>query len=370
MRIAQVAPLNESVPPQLYGGTERVISYLTEELVRMGHEVTLFATGDSKTSARLVPVWPRALWRESHCPETLAHHVRLMEIVFRHVSRFDIVHFHCDHVQFPFIRRQPCPSLTTCHGRLDGADVAALFEEYAEVALASISDDQRRPVPAANWQATVYHGLPRDLYPFRKQSRDYLLFLGRLCAEKGITRAVEIARRAKRKLVVAAKIDLADRTYYEQTVVPLFKENCSCVEFLGEVGGRDKDQLLGNASALLFPIDWPEPFGLVMIEALACGTPVIGWRTGSVPEVLEDGVTGFIVDNVEDAVSAAERVAQLDRQVCRRAFEERFDAARMAQDYLRVYQRLQARDSDGDAPVARRPASRNRQAFDQGALNG
>jgi glycosyltransferase involved in cell wall biosynthesis len=340
MRIAQVAPLFESVPPKLYGGTERVVSYLTEELVQMGHEVTLFASGDSRTRAKLIAPCPRALWRDPSCRETLPHHVRMMEMVFDDVTRFDIIHFHCDYLHFPLLRRHPCPSVTTLHGRLHAPDLTPLFAEYDEVPLVSISDDQRRPLPWANWQATVYHGLPRNLHTFRETAGDYLAFLGRIAPEKRLDRAIAIARQAGMKLKVAAKVCAEDEHYFHETIEPLLRESQSTVEFIGEVGGRDKDEFLGNACALLFPIDWPEPFGLVMIEALACGTPVVAWRNGSVPEVLEEGVTGFIVNSVEEAVEAVKRVHWLDRSTCRQVFEDRFDAARMTHDYLKVYRKL------------------------------
>jgi glycosyltransferase involved in cell wall biosynthesis len=341
MRIAQVAPLYESVPPLLYGGTERVVSYLTEELVNLGHEVTLFASGDSHTRAKLVAACPEALWRDPECRETLPQHVRLMQMVFEDVSRFDVVHFHCDYLQFPLLRLCPCRSITTIHGRLYTPDLKGLFEGYPEVPLVSISDSQRQPMPDANWQGTVYHGLPRNLQTFRNRGENYLAFLGRISPEKRLDRAIEIARGSGRKLKVAAKIYPEDRAYFTEVIQPLMEEAQSFVEFIGEVGGREKDEFLGNASALLFPIDWPEPFGLVMIEALACGTPVIAWRCGSVPEVISDGVTGFIVDSVEHAVQAVIRVASLRREACRNAFEERFEAARMARDYVEIYRRLQ-----------------------------
>jgi glycosyltransferase involved in cell wall biosynthesis len=340
MRIAQVAPLYESVPPKLYGGTERVVSYLTEELVRLGHEVTLFASGDSRTSARLVAGCPRALWRDENCRETLPLHVRLLELVFQDVSRFDVLHFHCDYLHFPLLRRIPCPSVTTLHGRLHLPDLQPLFDEYSEVPLVSISDDQRRPIPWANWQATVHHGLPRHLHTFREGPGAYLAFLGRISPEKRLDRAIEIACAAGMRLRVAAKIYPEERGYYEQSIVPLLHEARGWVEFIGEVGGSDKDEFLGNAHALLFPIDWPEPFGLVMIEAMACGTPVIAFRNGSVPEVLQHGLTGFIVESVEQAVQAVRQVPGLSRPAIRRAFEERFDVARMAHDYLHVYRRM------------------------------
>jgi glycosyltransferase involved in cell wall biosynthesis len=353
MRIAQVAPLYESVPPRLYGGTERVVSYLTEELVRLGHEVTLFASGDSQTSARLIAACPRALWRDQSCRETLPHHVRLLEMVFQDVSRFDVIHFHCDYLHFPLLRRHPCPSITTLHGRLHVPDLQSLFDEYAEVPLVSISDNQRRPFPWANWQAAVHHGLPLDLHTFRERRGDYLAFLGRISPEKGLDRAIAIARRSGRRLLVAAKIYPEDRAYFSQVIEPLLHEARSFVEFIGEVGGRDKDEFLGNALALLFPIDWSEPFGLVMIEAMACGTPVIAWRNGSVPEGLQNGVTGFIVDSVEEATASVWLVPELNRAIIRRVFEKRFDAARMAQDYLEVYRRMVRR---GPGRLSSRPS--------------
>jgi glycosyltransferase involved in cell wall biosynthesis len=342
MRIAQVAPLYESVPPTLYGGTERVVSYLTEELVRLGHEVTLFASGDSRTRAKLVPACPRALWHDGGCKETLPHEVRLLELVFGDVSRFDVIHFHTDYLHFPLLRRHPCASVTTMHGRLHEPDLKPLLTEYAEAPLVSISDSQRRPVPGANWQATVYHGLPRDLHTFRDRPGDYLAFLGRISPEKRLDRAIAIARRAGMPLKVAAKIYPAERDYFSQAVEPLLKEAGPRVEFVGEVGGRDKDEFLGNAHALLFPIEWEEPFGLVMIEALACGTPVVAFRRGSVPEVIDDGVTGFVVGDEDEAVRAVGRVGELSRRECRRVFEARYDAARMARDYVAVYRRLAA----------------------------
>jgi glycosyltransferase involved in cell wall biosynthesis len=351
MRIAQVAPLFESVPPQLYGGTERVVSYLTEELVRQGHEVTLFASGDSRTAAKLVAACPRALWRDPSCRETLPHHVRLMELVFQDVSRFDVIHFHCDYLHLPLLRRHPCPSVTTLHGRLHVPDLVPLLHEYPQAPLVSISNDQRRPFPSANWQATVYHGLPRDLHTFRERPGDYLAFLGRLSPEKRLDRAIAIARAAGMKLKVAAKIYPEERDYFKETLEPLLQESRRWVEFLGEVGGPAKDEFLGNAHALLFPIDWPEPFGLVMIEALACGTPVIGWRNGSVPEVLDDGVTGFVVDSVEEGARAVGRVARLSRRTCRQAFEQRYDAARMARDYLEVYRGVLHSGTDHTEPT-------------------
>ena len=340
MRIAQVAPLYESVPPKLYGGTERVVSYLTEELVRLGHEVTLFASGDSDTTAKLVPACPKALWRDDRCRETLPHHVRLLELVFDDVSRFDVIHFHCDYLHFPLLRRHPCASVTTMHGQLHEPDLKPLLTEYAEVPLVSISDNQRRPVPGANWQATVYHGLPRDLLTFRDRPGDYLAFLGRISPEKRVDWAVEIARRSGRPLKIAAKIDRADCDYFKEQIEPLLKRSAPLVEFIGEVGGAAKDRFLGEAAALLFPIDWPEPFGLVMIEAMACGTPVLAFRNGSVAEVIDEGVTGFVVGSEEEAVCRIGALLALDRGRVRRRFEERFTATRMALDYVKVYKSL------------------------------
>jgi glycosyltransferase involved in cell wall biosynthesis len=339
MRIAQVAPLYESVPPGRYGGTERVVSYLTEELVRLGHEVTLFASGDSTTSADLVPVCPRALWEDTDCREALPHHVRAMELVFADVTRFDVLHFHTDFLHFPVLRRQPWPNVTTLHGALNAHDFRPFFDAYPEMPLVSISDVQRRPSPAANWLATVQHGLPRQLHAFREAPGRYLAFLGRISPEKGLDRAIEIARRSGLRLKVAARIYPEERAYYTETIQPLLREAGGFVDFVGEIGGSAKDEFLGGACALLFPIAWEEPFGLVMIEALACGTPVIGWRRGSIPEVVDDGSTGFIVDDIDAAVAAVGQVEKIDRRTCRRVFEERFDAARMAMQYVEVYRR-------------------------------
>jgi glycosyltransferase involved in cell wall biosynthesis len=357
MRIAQVAPLLESVPPRLYGGTERVVSYLTEEFVRQGHEVTLFASGDSRTTARLVPGCPKALWRDPACREPLPHHVALVEAVVRESHRFDVVHFHTDHVHLPALDRLACPALTTLHGRVHPQDHEPLFDAFPGAGLASISDDQRRPAPGANWLGTVHHGLPRDLHTFREAPGTYLAFLGRLSPEKGVDKAVEIARRVGMPLRVAAKVYPEEVHYFEEVVEPLFRRS-PWVEFVGEVGGVAKDAFLGDAHALLFPIDWAEPFGLVMIEAMACGTPVVAFRRGSVPEVLADGVTGFVVDDVSGAVEAVGRVGALSRRACRRAFVDRFNAARMARDYLGLYRKLSTgtrRRPVDDTPTVGRP---------------
>jgi glycosyltransferase involved in cell wall biosynthesis len=338
MRIAQVSPLNFRVPPKLYGGIERVVSYLTEELVRQGHEVTLFASGDSETRAKLVGACPQELRLVENYEDRLPYYVRMMELVFADVTRFDVIHFHTESIQFPWLRRQPCPNVTTLHYLLHAPRLKLLFDEYKPPSV-SISDNQRLPIPEANWQATVYHGLPRDLYTFGKGLGDYLAFLGRAHFEKRLDRAIRIARQAEMKLKVAATINREEQ-HFKQDIEPLLDEARDLVEFIGEVGGREKDEFLGNAHALLFPIDWPEPFGLVMIESLACGTPVIAWRNGSVPEVIDDGRTGFIVESVEEGAQAVDRVSGLSRQTCREAFEDRFDAARMAREYVEVYQRL------------------------------
>jgi glycosyltransferase involved in cell wall biosynthesis len=353
LRIAQVAPLYESVPPRFYGGTERVVSYLTEELVRQGHDVTLFASGDSVTRAKLVAPCPRALRLDKECVDELAPHVLMLEQVLRDPDRFDIIHFHCDYLHFPLSRRQSCPHVTTLHGRMDLPELPALYREFAEVPLVSISDAQRTPLPRCNWRGTVYHGLPNDLHTFRERPGDYLAFLGRISPEKGIDQAIEIAKRAGRKLKIAAKIAKADQAYFQGEIRPLLRESSSLVEFVGEIGGKEKDEFLGNAYALLFPINWPEPFGLVMIEAMACGTPVIAYRRGSVPEVMDNGVTGFVVQNLDEAANAVSRVADLSRRRCRQVFEQRFSAARMASDYLKVYRRLLAERRQGDGETRR-----------------
>jgi glycosyltransferase involved in cell wall biosynthesis len=324
LRIAQVAPLYESVPPKYYGGTERIVSYLTEELVAQGHDVTLFASGDSQTNARLAAGCPRSLRLDRACVDQLAHHV--------------VIHFHLDYLHFPLSRRQSYKHVTTMHGRLDIPDLVPLYREYAEMPLVSISDAQREPLPWANWQATVYHGLPENLYRFRPGPGSYLACLGRISPEKGIDRAIAIARQVGIPLRIAAKVDRADQEYFDTVIAPLLAD--PLVEYIGEIGDDRKEDFLGNAQALLFPIDWPEPFGIVMIEAMACGTPVIAYSSGSVPEVMEEGRTGFIVRELDDAVDAVRRVPQLSRARCREVFEERFTAARMARDYFDVYAQL------------------------------
>lgn len=338
VRIAQVAPLVESVPPSTYGGTERVVSYLTEELVHRGHEVTLFASGDSITAARLVSVCDRALRLDPSCREPLAYHLLSLEEVFQRQGWFDFVHFHIDYLHFPLSARVQQAHATTLHGRLDLPELAFIYRKYRGEPVISISTSQRGPVPWANWQATVYHGLPTGLYGFHPNAQPYLAFVGRISPEKRLDRAIEVAKRCGIPLRVAAKVDRADRDYFEAQIKPLL--DTSLVEYVGEIGGAAKEELLGNAMALLFPIDWPEPFGLVMIEAMACGVPVIAWQRGSVAEVVDDGLTGFVVDNLDAAVEAVQRVGGLSRRDCRQAFEERFSVERMCDDYLQVYERL------------------------------
>jgi glycosyltransferase involved in cell wall biosynthesis len=338
MRIAQVAPLYESVPPKLYGGTERVVSYLTEELVRQGHDVTLFASGDSVTRAHLRPGCKGALRLSGATPSAaLAQHLLMIEKIAQQAYQFDIVHFHLDFMPFSAIRGEDFPAVTTLHGRQDIPGQFPLFREFDDMHLISISDAQRFAMPWANWIATVHHGLPADHYTPCKRKGDYLAFLGRISPEKRVDRAVEIARRTGMKLHVAAKVDEADQAYFE-TVRERVEE--PHVRFLKEIGDAQKCEFLSRAAALLFPIDWPEPFGLVMIEAMACGTPVIAFRGGSVEEIIDDGVTGFIVNSIEEAVEAVPRLSTLDRRECRAVFEERFSARRMCRDYLRVYEQV------------------------------
>ncbi len=337
MKIAQVAPLYESVPPKYYGGTERVVSYLTEELVRQGHEVTLFASGDSVTSAELVAASPRALRLDKSCIDQFAPHYVMLEKVFRAADSFDIIHFHIDYLHFPLSSRANFPQVTTLHGRLDIPELPALYDAFPHMPVVSISDSQRHPLPRANWLATVYHGLPSS--PAESGcSGDYLAFLGRISPEKRLDRAIEIARGMGMKLRIAAKVDKADAEYFRTRIEPLLRD--PLIEYIGEIGEAEKPEFLGNARALLFPVDWPEPFGLVMIEAMQFGTPVVAWNRGSVPEVIDEGVTGFVVDNMSDAMSAVERTAKFDRRRCREVFETRFSAARMARDYLSVYRQL------------------------------
>jgi glycosyltransferase involved in cell wall biosynthesis len=335
MRIGQVAPLAESVPPQLYGGTERIVSYLTEELVALGHEVTLFASGDSVTTAKLHPGAPRALRFDASCRAPLAYEIVMLEQVAQAASHLDIVHFHIDCLHLPTFRRLGAPFVTTLHGRLDLPELAPLYEEFAEAPLVAISDAQRRPIEWANWIATVHHGIPVDLLRPCGPREDYLAFLGRICPEKRPDLAIRIALESGRKLRIAAKVDKVDQAYFENEIRPLL--GAPGIEFIGEIDDAHKAEFLGKAAALLFPIDWPEPFGLVMIESLATGTPVIAFERGSVPEVIEDGVTGFITDGVGDAIAAVRDIGRLKPQRIRTEFERRFTSRRMAEDYLTLY---------------------------------
>jgi glycosyltransferase involved in cell wall biosynthesis len=338
MRIAQIAPLFEAVPPKLYGGTERVVSNLTEALVDLGHDVTLFASGDSVTAATLEPVWPRALRLDPSIRDWVSTYAYMIEYVRQRCASFDVLHFHLDYFPNSVFTRQPVPFVTTLHGRLDLPELQAVYGAFPQVPLVSISDSQRKPMPNVNWTATVLHGIPEKLLTPQPSSHDYFAFLGRISPEKGIERAIQIAGRCGVKLKVAAKVDRADDEYFQSSVAPLLKD--ANVEFIGEINDSQKPGFLSGARALLFPIDWPEPFGLVMIEAMACGTPVVAFRRGSVPEVMEDGVTGFIVDNVDEAVAACGRLDRIDRATVRRRFEKRWTSRRMAQDYVAVYERL------------------------------
>jgi len=320
---------------------------LTEELHRQGHEVTLFASGDSVTSARLVAACRRSLRLDKHCVDQVAYYVLMLERVFQCAGEFDVIHFHVDYLHFPLSRRQTLAHVTTLHGRLDIPDLEPLYQEFREMPVVSISDAQREPLPWVNWQATVYHGLPEDLYRFRPEPGAYFAFLGRISPEKRVDRAIEIAKQVGIPLKIAAKVDRVDNDYFQSVVAPLLRD--PLVEYVGEIGDGEKDEFLGNAYAFLFPIDWPEPFGLVMIEAMACGTPIIAYRRGSVAEVMEEGATGFIVTTLESAVEAARRIPELSRKRCREVFEQRFTSRRMAADYLRVYERL----ADSNSPHPR-----------------
>ena len=314
------------------------MSWLTEELVRLGHAVTLFASGDSLTAARLVPGCQKALRLDSNCVDQLAHHVVMLDQVFDEKDNFDLIHFHVDYLHFPFSRQEQVPHLTTLHGRLDLPDLAPLYRHFRDMPVVSISDAQRKPLPWANWQGTVHHGLPRDSFSLGGGAGGYLAFLGRTSPEKGLDQAIEIAKCSGIPLKIAAKIDRVDVQYFESVIKPLLDH--PLIEFIGEIGNAEKNAFLGNAAALLFPINWREPFGLVMIEAMACGTPAIAYPLGSVPEVIQDGVTGFIVPDLQSAVEAVNKIGEIDRKKCRWNFEQNFDAEGMAQNYLNIYQRL------------------------------
>jgi glycosyltransferase involved in cell wall biosynthesis len=347
MRIAQVSPLTEAVPPKLYGGTERVISWLTEELVAMGHDVTLFASGDSTTSAKLAAMWPKALRLDGSVRDPNALHMSMIEQVCRRADEFDIAHFHLDYYPFSLMSRQHLPFVTTLHGRLDLPEHQPMFETFSTVPVVSISNSQRRPIHKANWAGTVHHGLPRNLLSPQPIKPSYLAFLGRISPEKRVDRAVRIAERCGLPLKVAAKVDAVDVDYFDDDIRPLFAR--PHVEFIGEITDSQKSEFLSGAIALLVPIDWPEPFGLVMIEAMACGTPVIAYNRGSVPEVVEDGVTGFVVEDELSAVGAINNLPKLSREGVRRHFEQKFTARRMAEDYLNIYQKLMFQSGERQA---------------------
>lgn len=339
MRIAQIAPLMESVPPRLYGGTERIVSYLTEELVKLGHDVTLFASGDSVTSAKLVSCVPTALRLDPKVCDVIPYYMLMLDRVRRQSDKFDILHFHIDHLHFPLFRDLAARVLTTLHGRQDLHDNKPIYIGFDEMRLISISDSQRIPIPTANFAATIYHGLPEtDLKPTLRPKDGYLAFLGRIAPEKGPETAIHIARAAGIPLKIAAKIDRADQQYFREKIQPMLAQ--PGIEFIGEINQHEKAEFLGQALGLLFPIDWPEPFGLVMIEAMACGTPILAFERGSVPEIIKDGRTGIIVRSKEEAVGSLHRLLSLDRGVVRQEFEQRFSAQRMARDHVRLYQKL------------------------------
>ena len=348
MRIAQVSPLHEAVPPRLYGGTERVVSYLTEELVAMGHEVTLFASGDSVTSARLVAGCRRSLRLDPTVTDPSLYHLIQIDQVIRRQHDFDIIHLHGEHLHYPLVPLLRVPLLTTLHGRLDLPDLIPFYDTFRQVPVSSVSQHQRRPLPDIDWQGTVYHGLPDSLLRPGRGDGGYFAFLGRVSPEKGLDRAIAIARRSGIPLKIAAKVDAAGRRHFERIRQLLEQPG---IDFIGEIGDSEKNAFLGDALGLLFPIDWPEPFGLVMIEAMACGTPVLAFRRGSVPEILEDDVTGVMVDDVEQAVAAVGRLLAIPRGRCRESFRRRFSATRMARDYLGLYRRMTPPDA------AMRPAA-------------
>jgi glycosyltransferase involved in cell wall biosynthesis len=340
VRIAQVAPLYERVPPKYYGGTERIVSCLTDELVRQGHDVTLFASGDSITQAKLISVCDEALRLNPKYTDPILYHMLLAERAAQRADEFDFIHFHLTYLHYPIAKRLATPHATTVHGRIDLPEYVPLYHEYSDTPVISISDSQRAPLPWLNWQGTVYHGIPDELFSCRAEPGKYLAFLGRFSPEKRADRAIEIAKRSGIPLKIAAKVENTDLEYFETVIKPLL--NDPLIEYIGEIAEEEKQEFLSEAYAQIFPIDWPEPFGLVMIEALACGTPTIAFRCGSVPEIIDDGVTGFIVDSVEEAIESLKRIPKLSREKCRQVFEERFSASRMVKDYLSIYARIQS----------------------------
>jgi glycosyltransferase involved in cell wall biosynthesis len=358
MRIAQISPLIEAVPPKLYGGTERVVCYLSDELVALGHDVTLFASGDSTTKARLEPVWPRALRLDPSIKDQVAPYIVMLEQVARRASEFDVIHQHCDHLSYPVLRRSGTPFLTTMHLPMDRPELPLMYETFPDVPLVSISNSQREPLPTPNFIATVYHGLPENLLRPGSGAGGYLAFLGRIAPSKGPDCAVRIAAKAGMKLKIAAKVDRVDQVYFKTEIEPLLAQ--PHVEYIGEINDAQKAEFLGNAAALVFPIQWREPFGLAMIEAMACGTPVIAFRRGSVPEVVDEGITGFVVDDEDGAAQATRRIPEMDRRRIRAVFEQRFMARRMAQDYVRLYSKLLAEPLAHSTPAPNAVSSRHR----------
>jgi glycosyltransferase involved in cell wall biosynthesis len=357
MKIAQVAPLIESVPPRLYGGTERIASYLTEGLVGLGHDVTLFASGDSMTSAELVPCCRRALRLDPDVRDTIPHIMLMIDKVRERAEEFDVLHFHIDVVHFPLFRSLAARTLTTLHGRLDLPDLKLFYHRFGKMPLVSISNDQRKPLPHANFVSTIQHGIPADLHRPSFEQGSYLAFLGRISPEKRPDRAIRIARAAGIPLKIAAKVDKVDEDYFRAEILPLI--NGSGLEFIGEINEREKTKFLGEAAALLFPVDWPEPFGLVMIEAMACGTPVLAFRCGSTPEVIDEGVTGKVVDSEEEAIALLPQILSYDRRAVRQRFEERFTVTRMAKDYVGIYRNLLRKDPTNDEEQATWPRQLN-----------
>jgi glycosyltransferase involved in cell wall biosynthesis len=343
MKIAQVSPIFERVPPAAYGGTERVVSYLTEELVKQGHDVTLFASGDSTTRAQLVSVTDKSIRLDPQRQDWLIYLMMMLDQVSELAAAFDVVHFHTDFVHFPIAKLLNTAHITTLHGRLDFPELVPFYKHFSKMPLVSISNSQRAPLPDVLWTGTVYHGLPSEMYTFQPEAGDYFAFIGRISPEKGVDRAIDIALQCGVPLYIAAKVDHLDQAYFNQQIKPLLEH--SLIEYVGEIADREKHELLGHARALLFPIDWPEPFGLVLIEAFSCGTPVIAYRHGAVPEIMEDGVTGFIVTNQEQAVQAAQRIDIIDRKRCREVFDRRFSVERMAENYLALYRRVMNSES-------------------------
>jgi glycosyltransferase involved in cell wall biosynthesis len=350
MRIAQVSPLYESVPPKLYGVAESIVHNLTEELVSRGHEVTLFASGDSVTSAKLIPVCTNALRLDADCIDPIVHHFNMMEMVEKEARSFDIIHSHIDYLYFPIMRRSINTYLTTLHGRLDIPELEPLFKEYKDIPVVSISNSQRRSFPYSNWKGTVYYGLPIDLYHFNRKGGDYLVFIGPVSPEKRVDRAIEIAKKAGIQIRIASKVDKVDNDYFELKIRKLLDH--PLVDFIGEVGEKEKEELLGNALGLIYPIDWPEPFGLAMIEAMACGTPVLAYNCGSVPEILNEGITGFGVNSLREAVAAVSKLSSLDRTKCRNVFEKKFSVQRMTDDYLMIYESIRNEIEINKIPVS------------------